>query len=593
MKIYEKLNVYDAYNIILEKIKDGRNIDLIDIQKIKDKNIYPNQDFKYFIKEIFKIENNLENFDIEKRKDILRNCTRCIYWIDSHAEEYRKIIINKSIYIENLSEENIRIENNKLNDTRYEKKENVNEIYHYDNNKKYGLQKGNMFSITNNIIGNIYSDNVVLSSSKGHGYAAEKANNLYDNIVGKDAKIIGSDLKKNGADRLVNGIQIQTKYCESGTRCVSECFENGKFRYVNSDGTPMKIEVPSDKYEEAINAMKNRIKRGEIPGVVDIDEAGNIVKKGQFTYEQAKNIAKFGKIESITYDAINGVKVMGTAFGISSLLTFACSLWNGEDINNAFKQSLEAGFKVGGISWISGIITSQLGRTGLETGLRPFTDFIVKNMDKNTLNSLVNGLGYSERIIAGSAAANNLSKIFRGNIITTSVSAAVLSFVDINRLIKGEISGNQAFKNITTSTSGVVGGSIGYIGGVALGATIGSVIPVIGTAVGGTIGGVLGGISGGTIVSKTTKNALDNFIEDDSKKMIDILLEQLEKVSFNYLLNEGEIKRIIDNISHKNLEEIVRIMYSSSKRVTYIYGILEESAIKEIKNRKYVINPFK
>lgn len=83
-----------------------------------------------------------------------------------------------------------------------------------------------------------------------------------------------------------------------------------------------------------------------------------------------------------------------------------------------------------------------------------------------------------------------------------------MSFLDINRLVKGEISGNQAFKNITASTSGVVGGSIGYIEGAALGATIGSVIPVVGTVVGWAIGGVIGGVSGGALVSQTTKNII-------------------------------------------------------------------------------------
>jgi hypothetical protein len=176
-----------------------------------------------------------------------------------------------------------------------------------------------------------YADNVVLGAKRGHGFAAEKANHLKDVFRGEDAKIIGGDNAKNGADRLVNGIEIQTKYCASGSKCVSECFTNGKFRYFNSDGTPMKIEVPSDAYESAVQAMKERIKKGQVKGVTDPSQAKEIVKKGSFTYQQVRNIAKFGTIESLTYDAANGVRLAGSAMGISVAISFAIATWNGKD----------------------------------------------------------------------------------------------------------------------------------------------------------------------------------------------------------------------------------------------------------------------
>lgn len=91
-------------------------------------------------------------------------------------------------------------------------------------------------------------------ASRGHGFAAERANTLYDKYTGKKTSIIGDDNAKNGADRVVNGVQIQSKYCKTGGKCISECFENGRFRYINSNGTHMQIEVPSDKYEAAISA---------------------------------------------------------------------------------------------------------------------------------------------------------------------------------------------------------------------------------------------------------------------------------------------------------------------------------------------------
>ena len=45
--------------------------------------------------------------------------------------------------------------------------------------------------------------------------------------------------------------------------------------------------------------MEEKIKNGQVKGVSDPNEAKNIVKKGHFTYAQAKNIAKAGTVESL------------------------------------------------------------------------------------------------------------------------------------------------------------------------------------------------------------------------------------------------------------------------------------------------------
>ena len=62
--------------------------------------------------------------------------------------------------------------------------------------------------------------------ARGHGFAAESANDLYDRFTGKDAQIIGGDNAKDGADRIVNGTNIQSKYCSSGSKCIRECFRD-------------------------------------------------------------------------------------------------------------------------------------------------------------------------------------------------------------------------------------------------------------------------------------------------------------------------------------------------------------------------------
>ena len=61
-------------------------------------------------------------------------------------------------------------------------------------------------------------------AAQGHGYAAEQANHLYDWLTGQDAKIVGGDNAKNGADRLVNGTLIQSKYCKNASASVAAAF---------------------------------------------------------------------------------------------------------------------------------------------------------------------------------------------------------------------------------------------------------------------------------------------------------------------------------------------------------------------------------
>lgn len=129
----------------------------------------------------------------------------------------------------------------------------------------------------------------------------------------------------------------------------------------------MQIEVPSDKYDSAVKAMENRIKNGQVPSFTDPSEAKNIVRKGHFTYEQAKNIAKSGTVESLTYDAVNGAIIASSAFGVSTVITFANSIWNGEDFDTAIKTATYSGLKVGGTAFITSVLSRQISKAGKAT----------------------------------------------------------------------------------------------------------------------------------------------------------------------------------------------------------------------------------
>lgn len=203
-----------------------------------------------------------------------------------------------------------------------------------------------------------YAENIRMLGTRGHGIAAERANDLIDRALGKDAILLGDDNAKNGADRLVNGEAIQTKYCSTGGKAISECFENGKFRYV-VDGKPMQIEVPKDKYDQALQSMKERIKRGDLKdlGITDPNQAEKIVRKGNVSYKTAQRIAKAGTIEGITYDTANGMVTGLQTFGISATLSFATSIWRGEDADEALENALKDGSKIFGRHIMQHVLT--------------------------------------------------------------------------------------------------------------------------------------------------------------------------------------------------------------------------------------------
>lgn len=447
-----------------------------------------------------------------------------------------------------------------------------------------GITYGNI----SNASSNYFDDKII--SPKGHGFAAEHANHLVDIYRGRDALIIGDDNVKNGADRIVDGVRIQSKYCASGSKCVQECFDKGIFRYLNSDGTPMQIEVPSDKYESAIQAMENRIRKGEVPGITNPAEAKNIVRKGYFTYDQVKNIAKAGTVESICYDAASGAIIATNAFGVTAVLSFATAIWNGEKMDIALKSAAAQGLKVCGTTFVTAVLAGQLSKAGLNSALVGSSETIVRIMGPKASAVLANAFRSGTNIYGG-AAMKSAAKLLRGNAITGVVSFAVLSIGDVGNIFQGRISGEQLFKNLTNTASAVAGGGAGWTVGATAGAAIGSVIPIIGTAAGGVVGGLVGAFGGGSLASKATGVVLDQFIEDDADKMIQIIQEEFAILAEEYLTLQVEAERIADRLKEMLTATILKDMFASADRKLFARELLESYFEDEAFNREYIALP--
>ncbi len=401
--------------------------------------------------------------------------------------------------------------------------------------------------------------NAILHAQRGRGFAAEKANHLADVLIGGDNRL-------EGPDRIVNGLAIQTKYCQTGKKCIASCFRNGKFRTMGDNG-PMLIEVPSDKYAAAVQAMESRIIKGQVPGVSDPAQAKTIVRKGWFTYDQARNIAKPGSIEGLTYDAANGVRLAGTAMGLSAAIVFAVSVWNGEDaVDAALDKACVAGLKVGSLAWLTSILAVQLARTGEEQGLRGITNWVVWQLGPKAASWIANGL-YEGAPIYGTSAANRLSKVLRGNLASGAATHIVLSAADLIRLLRSRMSVRQVLKNLTSTAVGVAGGSVGWLLGSAAGASIGSAIPRVGPGLARAIGGVTGAIVFGSGASRAPGAVVDRFIEDDAEEMMGIIEESFGELAHRYVLGEREASAVLDGLlGTDDLPRSLRHMFAAENR---------------------------
>lgn len=197
----------------------------------------------------------------------------------------------------------------------------------------------------------------------GHGSAAEDANALHDLLRGRPVELTGRSNVKDGPDRIVHGkVMIQTKYYQTARESVNAAFDGktGLYRYKNQV-----LEVPKDQYSEALELMRQKIKEGRVPGVVNPEEAEKLVKAGSVTYRQARNIAKAGNIDSLWFDVKTQSVTAAYAFGITFAVQYATSRWNGLDHKDALTLSLTAAAGTGTIALGAGVLTQQLLRIAM------------------------------------------------------------------------------------------------------------------------------------------------------------------------------------------------------------------------------------
>lgn len=407
-----------------------------------------------------------------------------------------------------------------------------------------------------------------INTPAGHGEMAEEAITLLDKFHGLDAKVIGRDNAKDGADRVIGDIFIQTKYYKTARGSLEACFrpETGEYRYMR-DGKPMQLEVPKDQHQKVLEGFRKKIEQGKVPGVTNPNEAEKIVKKGRLTYQQAVNLTKPGTIESLQYDAATGIVTCSCAMGITFVTTVYLAWRKTGDINQAIQAGASAGLQVFGISFVQHMLVSQIARTGLANTLMAPSQYVVGRLGYQASATIVNGIRAlsGKGAIYGAAASKHLAKILRSNVVTSVLSFAVFSIPDTYNVALRKISGAQYAKNMS-----VLAGSIatGAGGAVAAGVVAAKVAGAAGTAVApgvGTVVGIAGGFIGGTVGAGVIKAAGDLLHEDDIEVLSRMFNAYVSCMIGEYFLDEAEIDALVTKIGESDQKVFKKLFESISQ----------------------------
>lgn len=420
----------------------------------------------------------------------------------------------------------------------------------------------------------------------GHGIYAEEVGTVLDKLNGEKAVVVGRDNAKNGPDKLVNGKPVQCKFCKSSGSSVRACFkknpDTGKMEYRYFDiksGNPMQVEVPADQYEKALTAMRNRIADGQVKGITDPDMAEVLVRKSKLTYAQARNLAKAGTFESLTYDTATGAVNCTFAAGISALVFFGLTFWKTNDPEKARNAAIDTAIQIFGPSLAANILSNQIARTGISRALIPISDKIVQLLGTKTVQKLINArrvlLGRGK--IYGNAANKSVAKALRSNVIVEGISFIAFSVPDIYRVRSGKISGAQYTKNMISMTASILGSLAGTYGaGMAVGAAGEQLGKKIDKRLGAAIGFAAG--AGGSMLAGFAVNRLTGlFKEDDCVIMARLFNAVLINMSIEYLFDEDEMDKliIILNTKDKDIRKLQAALMKSTHQYYDVQKFLE------------------
>lgn len=417
---------------------------------------------------------------------------------------------------------------------------------------------------------------------QGHGHVGEQAGHVLDKFKFKNAIQLGASHKPYGADRIVNGKLIQTKYCSTAGESIGSCFKNGEAVYLNPDKSMMQIEVPRDQYAKAVDIMRKRIQRGEVPfeDKTNGHNAYKYIKKGALTYEQSQIATKsiFDRNSTIQVRDSNGKLVKDTNGNIiTRTVSFREKLFISAGLDFTTGMAMATPTAAVAAVWIycnnrwRGINNSDALKNSLKTLVKPilFSGFTYMLSAQFGASKLGQSIATSMYKATGKTVPEQIAKstITKGTMIT--ITAAVTVGPDLVRALRGRISWGQLVKN--TSVTGA---------GMAAGMALGSFIPVVGT--------VLGGIGGAYVAKKV----VDSIREDDAVQMIQIAKEEFIDTVMMAGFTTEEFNDVLQKtFLHKDFNIFLQKMYSTGDDARRFVRETYENLINEYYDKRELPAP--
>lgn len=289
-----------------------------------------------------------------------------------------------------------------------------------------------------------------------------------------------------------------------------------------------------------------------LPGVTDPAEASRLIRRGHLTYTQARNITRFGTIESVTYDIAEGSVVSLAAGGISFALTASVFWLSTGDRDAALQTAAVQAGKTFTRTLAVYVTTQQLHRLSVVQGM-------LKHIDFSTASPTVR-LALQKGTGAGNISA--LNKVMKGTLVTSLALVAVTTGPDMIKMLRGRISGTQFIRNLAVASSGVAGGAVGSVAGGILFSPLGPF--------GALTGRVVGGVLGGMIASAVSGKIAGALVEEDRVKILAMIQEQVTWLAGSFLLTGHEIENLNENLA--------RVIDQNALEIIFAAGIQQRAA---------------
>ncbi|MDR1664375.1 MAG: hypothetical protein LBR83_05575 [Clostridiales bacterium] len=315
-------------------------------------------------------------------------------------------------------------------------------------------------------------------------------------------------------------------------------------------GGTVRLEAPSDKYKSVLQFLENSIPR----------DAKKIVYRGQYDTKQVKLIAQFGKIEGVYYDERNDFVSAEVAIGLSPAISYAISVWSGDDGETSLKNAACMGIQVGGFDFITSVFSAKLPSEIISYLLNGDTDAVISYI--------------------GDDAAKALKRLYRSE--TEAYTDAAGEWQDTAPATSEEVVElkNRLLASLPRNTDAEAPGES----------------PVASPQRAAGFAKFFSAFAGGLkkLFTKTSphKQVAQNMLSaDEIDFTLKLVVKKLLQFNEDYLLNPAEAEDTVVALCATLTESVIKEIYFDENRSVFINELLKPLVEAEVRKRGRVLPP--